>query len=132
MRIGEVATKSEVSVQTLRYYERRGLLPPQSRKASGYRRYDAEAILRVRFIRRAQDLGFTLEEIGDLLQLWSDSAKSCKAVEHRAATTLSRIDDKIHQLEKMRDGLAHYVTACHNRDSIDECPLLGALGGSSE
>ena len=132
MLIGEVATKSEVSVQTLRYYERRGLMPPQSRRMSGYRRYTLEAIRRVRFIRRAQDLGFTLKEIGELLQLWSDSALACQAVEQRAATTLSRIDDKIRRLKSMRDGLGHYVTACHNRDSIEECPLLVALGGNSE
>lgn len=133
MRIGEVATKSEVSVQTLRYYERRGLLPRQSRMpSSGYRRYSPEAIKRVLFIRRAQDLGFTLDEIGDLLQLWVDSAKSCKAVERRAATTLSRIEDKIYQLEMMRDGLAHYVKACHARNAVEECPLLAALGGYSE
>ncbi|MDQ6769595.1 MAG: heavy metal-responsive transcriptional regulator [Gemmatimonadota bacterium] len=128
MRIGEIATQTKVSVQALRYYERRGLLPSPSRQSSGYRLYDHDALQRVRFIRRAQDLGFTLQEIGDLLRLWADSTKSCSAVEKRARKTLEGIDGKISDLERMRTALSKYVGACHNGSSLDECPLLAALG----
>jgi Hg(II)-responsive transcriptional regulator len=132
MRIGEVAAQAAVTIQTLRYYERRGLLRAPSRQTSGYRRYEDDVVQRVRFIRRAQDLGFTLEEISDLLGLWTDSAQSCTAVERRASATLERIDDKLRDLGRMRGALAQYVTACRDRRSFDECPLLIALGDSNE
>lgn len=128
MQIGEVAKQTGVSAQTLRYYERRGLLDQKRRTSSGYREYGANAVRQVRFIRRAQDLGFTLDEIGDLLALWSDSVRSCTAVERRATTTLDRIDAKIADLRRMRDGLSKYVTACRSRASLEQCPLLEGLG----
>ena len=106
MRIGELATRAGVNVQTLRYYERRGILGPARRKSSGFREYDSEAERRVRFIRRAQNSGFTLEEIRGLLALWADSARSCSAVEGRARTTLARIEGKIADLRWMSDALA--------------------------
>ncbi len=132
MRIGQVAARTDVSIQTLRYYERRGLLPAPSRLSSGYRRYSPDAVHRVLFIRRAQDLGFTLQEIGDLLGLWADSAKSCVAVEERARVTLDRIEGKIRDLQRMSRALAQYVTACRDRQLLDECPLLSVLGGNNE
>lgn len=128
MRIGEVAVAAEVGVQTLRYYERRGLLPAPHRQASGYRTYAGAAVQRVRFIRRAQELGFTLEEVSDLLSLWPDSAKSCDAVQRRASATLERIDVKMRDLKRMRGALGRYLTACRDRSSLDGCPLLAALG----
>jgi DNA-binding transcriptional MerR regulator len=99
---------------------------------SGYRRYDSEIIQRVRFIRRAQDLGFTLQEISDLLTLWSDSTRSCGVVERRATDTLTRIEDKIRDLERMRSALANYVAACRDRQAVGACPLLAALGQDKE
>ena len=128
MRIGEIAAQADVNIQTLRYYERRGLLTPPSRRASGYREYGTDDVQRVRFIRRAQDLGFTLQEIGDLLALQSESVRSCGSVEKRASLTLGRIDDKIKDLRRMRTALAKYVHACRDR-SLESCPLLAALGG---
>jgi len=128
MRIGELAQHAGVSTQTLRYYERRGLLDQKQRTQSGYREYNLNAVRQVRFIRRAQDLGFTLEEIGDLLALWPDSVKSCAAVERRASATLARIEQKISDLRRMRDALSQYVVACQHRESLQECPLLGDLG----
>ncbi len=129
MQIGEVAEKAAVSVQTLRYYERRGLLPPPERRTSGYRVYGGQALQRVRFIRRAQDLGFTLDEIADLLVLWTDSETSCTAVERRARAALQRIDAKIQELTRMRGALDHYVADCSTRRSLEQCPLLDILGG---
>lgn len=132
MRIGQLADQARVNVQTLRYYERRGLLSAPTRLASGYRAYGPEALQRVRFVKRAQELGFTLQEIGDLLTLWKDSAKSCRAVELRARDALERIEKKITDLKRMRRGLGRYVTACELRPSLDECPLLHVLGGPEE
>lgn len=132
MRIGETAAEAGVNIQTLRYYERRGLLTPATRRASGYREYGAGDVQRVRFIRRAQDLGFTLQEIADLLALQAEAAQSCGAVEKRASLTLGRIDEKIEDLRRMRSALAKYVNACRDRQSIENCPLLAALGGEEK
>lgn len=140
MRIGELASRANVNIETLRYYERRGLLTAPDRLASGYRVYDPGAVQRVRFIRRAQELGFTLHEIDDLLALWSDSAAvgdggcgtACNAVEGRAQAALDRIDGKLRDLTRMRRGLSHYVAACHRHQPLETCPLLTELGGPEE
>ena len=132
MRIGEVAKRVNVSVETLRYYERRGLLPDPDRSATGYRAYATDTVRRVRFIRHAQELGFTLEEIVDLLGLWGDSATSCDQVADRAEATLTRIDAKMKRLSRMRRALAQYVTACRAKESLAECPLLLTLGREEE
>jgi MerR family transcriptional regulator, copper efflux regulator len=128
MRIGKMAAEAAVNVQTLRYYERRGLLEPPSRLPSGYREYDDGALQRVRFIRRAQDLGFTLQEIADLLSLEGHAPQACRSVAQRASRALERIDEKIGDLQRMRRALASHVTACRDHDPHDDCPLLGALG----
>ena len=128
MRIGEVATNTRVSVETLRYYERRGLLPSPERSASGYRSYGPDTVRRVHFVRHAQQLGFTLDEIADLLGMWEDSATSCEEVAGRAAATLTRIDAKMEQLARMRGALAQYISACHARETLSDCPLLVSLG----
>src|SRR5512146_171004 len=128
MRIGELATQAGVSAQTLRYYERRGLLEAERGATSGFRDYAATAVRQVLFIRRAQDLGFTLEEIRDLLGLWPDSSRSCPAVEARARATLGRIDEKIADLSQMRESLSKYVEACRKRAVVEPCPLLEELG----
>ena len=132
MRIGELAARADVNIDTIRYYERRGLLEPPERLASGYRVYDADAVRRVSFIRRAQAVGFTLHEIEDLLALWNDSADSCQAVEERARVARERIDAKIRDLSRMRRALDQYVAACQHRPSLDACPLLPERGGSEQ
>ena len=132
MRIGILAAQSGVGVQALRYYERRGLLTAPKRSRAGFREYEADTARRVRFIRRAQGLGFTLEEVRELLALWTDSSKSCAAVEKRARATLARIEAKMVDLKRMNDALAQYVTACRARPAMQECPLLAGLGGTEE
>lgn len=127
MRIGQVAEQAGVGVETLRYYERRGLLSMPRRRDSGYREFDADAVARVRFIRRAQDLGFTLQEIGGLLALWQDSLTSCDLVQQRAGEAMGRIEHKIAELQRMRDALGQYVRACSRSSALAECPLLRAL-----
>lgn len=132
MRIGEVASRTHVTVETLRYYERRGLLASPDRSSSGYRSYGRDAIRRVHFVRHAQQLGFTLDEIADLLGMWEDSATSCEQVAARAAATLTRIDAKMEQLARMRGALAQYVSACRARETLADCPLLVSLGRSED
>lgn len=127
MRIGELAVRAGVKPETLRYYERRGLLDA-GRRPSGFREYEAEALRRVRFIKRAQGLGFTLDEIRDLLGLWAHSSKSCNAVQRRASATLTRIDEKIADLRRMSGALSKYVDACRSRSALERCPLLAELG----
>jgi MerR family copper efflux transcriptional regulator len=132
MLIGQVAAQTGVTIQTLRYYEQLGLMPAPARRSSGYRTYAPDAVQRVRFIRRAQEIGFTLHEIADLLGFWPDSKKSCGRVEKQAAATLERIDEKIRDLRRIRSALAQYLTACRDRRSFDECPLLASLGADQE
>lgn len=132
MRIGELAAEAGVSQQTLRYYERRGLLHAARRSRSGFRDYDNVAASQVRFIRRAQELGFTLEEIRDLLGLWEDAQTSCAAVEERASATLERIERRITDLRRMSVALSTYVSACRHRPSLHHCPLLFALGDAND
>ena len=131
MQIGEVADQAGVSIQTMRYYERRGLLPEPQRSEAGYRRYGQDALRRVRFIRRAQELGFTLEEIAELLALWEQSAVACDHVAERATATLDRIDAKIGDLQRMRSALGQYVSACRAGQTLPGCPLLLSLGDPS-
>jgi Hg(II)-responsive transcriptional regulator len=132
VRIGELASQTNVAIETLRYYEKRGLLQEPDRSPAGYRAYSPDTVRRVRFIRRAQELGFTLQEIADLLTFWEDSATSCGRVEARATATLGRIDQKIRDLEHMRSALAQYVTACRTREALSECPLLASLAWAQE
>lgn len=129
MRIGELASHAGVTVQTVRYYERRGLLVPASRLASGYREYGADAIDRLRFIRRAQELGFTLAEIADLLALRLAHGTPASAVKARAQAKIADIDQKIRDLERIRHALVHLAGRCHGgRGPLGDCPLLEALG----
>lgn len=128
MQIGELAAQAGVSVQTLRYYERRGLVWAARKPGSRYRQYGTDTVRTIRFIRRAQALGFTLDEIHALLGLWAESSKSCSAAERQASAKLGSIEAKIGDLVAMRDALTQYVAACRSRKSLHECPLLAGLG----
>lgn len=130
LTIGQVADAADVNVETIRYYERRGLIPEPERSRSGYRQYTPAAIRRLRFVKRAQALGFTLSEIGDLLELRADPGRSCEQVEAEASRAMERIDRKIAELRRMRSALAPLRQACRERPSSDECPLLDALEGT--
>lgn len=127
MTIGAVAKRVGVAIDTIRYYEREGLLPEPLRRASGYRSYDDSAVRQLRFIRRAKDLGFTLEEIRDLLALSADRQRGVKAVKKRAQERLAAIDARIAELTRVRDGLEQLVDACPGHGSPDQCPILRAL-----
>ena len=126
MLIGELARRAGVNVQTVRYYELRGLLAEPTRTLGGYRQYTEDALDRMRFIRRAQDLGFTLSEIADLLALKLDPRTPADAVRRRAHAKIANIDRRVRGLERMRHALVGLAEDC--RGPIDACPLLGTLG----
>ncbi|HTV84258.1 MAG TPA: heavy metal-responsive transcriptional regulator [Dyella sp.] len=127
LTIGAVAKRAGVAIDTIRYYEREGLLPEPLRRASGYRSYNETAISRLRFIRRAKDLGFTLEEIRDLLALSADRHRGVKAVRERARQRLASIDARIAELTRIRHGLEQLIEACPGRGDPEHCPILRAL-----
>jgi MerR family transcriptional regulator, copper efflux regulator len=131
LTIGQLARCASVNVETVRYYERRGLMPAPARRESGYRLYSTEDLERMQFIRRAKDLGFTLREIEDLLWLRSSPDARCSDVRERAARKIEAIDEKIADLQKMRCTLGRLSAACVDVMSKEECPLLGALESDS-
>jgi MerR family copper efflux transcriptional regulator len=125
--IGALAKRAGVGIDTVRYYERAGLVSPRARLASGYRRYSELEVSRLRFIRRAQALGFSLKEVRDLLSSHKDIAK----VKRRAEAKLADVDQKLAELRRVRDGLAALVTSCPGHGTPEECPILRALGGET-
>lgn len=127
MKIGSVAEAAGVEVSTVRYYERRGLLAEPPRTASGYRQYDKTVIDRIRFVRQAQDLGFTLEEIEELLALRVEDPSSCGVVEEATRAKLRSVDSKIRELRRLRGVLARLVRSCEAKESTEESPVLGML-----
>lgn len=127
LRIGALAAAAGVGVQTLRYYERRGLLKAKGRTASGYREYAADAVRRVVFIRRAQSMGFTLDEIHHLLALRVQTARRCEPVKRSAAQAQERVRERLVVLQRMDTILARLIRGCDARQVTDECPILEAL-----
>jgi MerR family mercuric resistance operon transcriptional regulator len=127
MSIGEVANRSDVNVQTVRYYERRGLLPAPPRSPSGYRQYSPDNVARIRFIKRAQALGFSLDDISELLALRVDPSTNCEEVQQHAEVKLRDIDERIEALRRMRQSLESLAGACRDRRATSECPILEAL-----
>jgi MerR family mercuric resistance operon transcriptional regulator len=127
LRIGEVSKRSGIGVETVRFYEREGLIAKPPRRSSGYRAYPADVVPRLAFIRHAKDLGFTLKEIGELLSLRVDPKASCSVVKKRAEAKLSGIEERIGSLRRMRGTLRTLVEACDERKPTSECPILGAL-----
>lgn len=125
--IGQLAKESDVNITTIRYYERRGLMPEPERRESGYRVYPPESVTRLRFIKHAQTLGFVLTEIEEMLALRVDSTASCDEVKHRTKKKVKQIDEKIRSLEQMRNALTRLMAVCDSRSATDECPILEAL-----
>ena len=132
LKIGEVAKRSDVGIETIRYYERQRLLAEPARRPSGYRQYDESVIARLQFIRRAKELGFTLGEIRELLGLWFDTNTRCEQVRKRAAEKIEDIEDKIQSLRKMKRSLNRVIKECKSRGSCEDCPLWEGLGGTSQ
>lgn len=127
LTIGQVARRAGVRVDTLRFYERRGLIAAPARRASGYREYSVASLGRLRFIRRAKALGFSLAEIRELLELEVSSAVGCGEAARAAREKISAIAAKIEDLEAMRRVLDRFAAACGRRRPAAACPLLEAL-----
>jgi len=127
MTIGKVADAAGVGVETVRFYERKGLVKPVLRMESGYRQYTMASVERLQFIRRAKALGFTLSEIGSLLDLHADANASCATVKARAQAKLDELDQKIQALMRIRSALEEISQDCQGSGVVGECTILDAL-----
>lgn len=128
LTIGKLATLADVSADTLRFYEREGLIAPSSKSAGGYRLYDEDAVVRLRFIKQARDCGFTLTEIQQLLLLRNQSEACCGDVRQRAIEKKLQLEAKIRALSAMSKALDHLIADCANESHpINGCPILASL-----
>ncbi len=127
LTIGRVARLAGVGVETIRFYEREGLVVVPPRAAFGYRHYPQETLARLRFIQRAKALGFSLKEIKELLSLRVSLEVSCEEVRARAEAKTADIEDKIRQLQTMRRALVRLTETCQGSGPVSECPILEAL-----
>ena len=123
--IGQLARVGDTGVETIRYYERRGLMPEPPRAASGYRRYPEDAARRLRFIRRAKRLGFTLEEIRSLLQLQAGGQTA--QIKSVAESKLAEIETRLDDLQRMRTALRDMTQRCSGTGPVDGCPIIETL-----
>ena len=131
MKIGEASTASGVSQRMIRHYEKIGLIDPAARRDSGYRDYDGRDVHTLKFIGRARDLGFPIEEIAKLLELWRDRGRSSSDVKQLALSRAAELKRKARMLNEMRRSLEHLAASCHGDDRPD-CPILGGLAEGAE
>lgn len=124
--IGDAAARSGVSAKMVRHYESLGLLPPVARTEGGYRLYGAAEVHTLRFIRRARDLGFSMAEIGTLLQLWQNQGRASADVKRIAQVHLADLERRIAEMRAMQQTLARLAACCHG-DTRPECPILDEL-----
>lgn len=127
LTIGRIARGAGVNIQTVRYYERRGLLSPEAYRDSGYRLYSREAVRKLQFIKNAQKLGFTLEEIAGLLRLRVGRRSRCEDVRRKAEAKLKQVNEKLAGLKSMRRVLERLVRTCRDRKTTAACPILESL-----
>lgn len=127
LTIGQLAKRADVGVETVRFYEREGLLEKPERRPSGYRQYDEGIVARLQFIRRAKELGFTLKEIKELLSLKIDPSTTCADVKKRAETKIEDIESKIRTLQRMKRALVKVTKSCSGDGPTSECPILEAI-----
>jgi MerR family transcriptional regulator, copper efflux regulator len=132
MSIGKAARRASVGVETIRFYERKGLIEqPQKPMAGGFRAYSSEVVQRIRFIRQAQELGFSLREIGELLDLRADPDSNCAAVQIRARDKLAEVERKMEQLNQIGAALREVIAACPSQGGLDGCSIIAALERSN-
>jgi MerR family copper efflux transcriptional regulator len=126
---GRIAQLAGVGVETVRFYEQAGLLAKPARTPSGYRQYGEDVVARLQFIQRAKEIGFTLNEIKELLSLRVDPDTSCEDVRARAEGKIADIEDKIRTLQRMKKALVRLTQECCEKGGGSECPILDALDG---
>ncbi|MFD1767247.1 helix-turn-helix domain-containing protein [Sphingorhabdus buctiana] len=131
MKIGELASATATNVETVRYYEKIGLLAPPARTSSNYRAYGADHLARLSFIRRARDLGFTLDAVRELLTLSDDTGQSCEAVDGIASIHLTEIDRKIGDLKALRSELSRVLGSC-SHGTVADCKIIETLAPRGE
>ena len=132
LTIGRIARLAEVGVETIRFYEREGLIDKPPRSAAGYRQYPEDTVARLQFIKRAKSLGFSLREIKELLALRVDPQSTCDDVRRAAEAKIRDIDEKIRVLRRMRQALAKLAAECPGQAPVSQCPILDALQEESE
>lgn len=130
--IGVLARQAGVPIDTIRHYEREGLLPCPDRRASGYREYSAASVDRIRFIRRAKDLGFGLDEIRELLVLSADAERGVEGIKRHASERLFELSQQIDTLVARRERLARLIDACPGSGALECCPILSSIQTGTE
>lgn len=128
----QLAEAAEVNIETLRYYERRGLIPAPPRSAANYRRYPQRTVERVRFVKHAQELGFSLEEIKELLSLRATTGARSGEVRKRAQRKIDEVAERIRSLERIRAALQHLVHQCSGEGAIEDCTILHAIAAGHQ
>lgn len=128
MNIGQLARLTGAPIDTIRYYERQQLLPTPQRSPSGYRRYAEEDVVRLNFIRRAKALGFSLEEISELMAISEGRHGDMAAMKQAARTKLAEVEARQAELARVHDALLHLVDTCPGHGVLAECPIIAALG----
>ena len=133
LTISKVAREAGVNLETVRFYENQGLLPKTGRTSSGYRIFSEESVTRLKFIKRSQQLGFSLKEIKDLLDLQVKAGVSCTDVRLKAQKKIQDVDEKIHHLQAIRKALEQITATCSGRGPLSGCSILHSLNeGESE
>lgn len=127
LTIGQLAKEAQVNIETVRFYERRGLVPEPPRRESGYRQYSLDSVARIRFIKRAQELGFSLKEISELLTLRIAPDTTCGDIKRKAELKVAGIEGKIRTFKNMKRALTKLVSSCRGRGPTSECPILEIL-----
>jgi len=127
LSIGQVAKRTGVTVETMRFYEKQGLITVPQRSDCGYRQYPPEMVKRVRFIQHAKEVGFTLKEIDELLALRRKPGTSCADIKLRAAQKVQEVDQKLNDLKRIRGALQRMIMKCSGRGDLSECPILEEL-----
>lgn len=131
-KTGEVARRAGVNKETIRYYEQRGLIPKPDRRRSGYRIFTQRHIDQIKFIKRAQELGFTLSEIKELLELRMDDNTTCSEIKSEAREKYQDVTEKIEDLKRIKETLVELIDSCSGRGPKGDCPIMEALKGESK
>ncbi len=127
MTIGKLAKQAGIGIETVRFYERQALIEPPPRTDSNYRIYPPETVSRLRFIKKAKSLGFTLNEIKDLLNIRSDPQATKSDIKKKTLAKIEDVEQKINDLSRIKEALDHLASSCDGHGPLEDCPILNAL-----